>query len=153
MAKPSMTDTSRQFSEQNAERVAQAANFGMDWIRHLTEHGLDQSKVVLEGFLTAARSSVDTLDQHAAELRERSLSMAAETVTNSFDFAHQLLRAREPQHLLQLQSEFLSRQAQALAAQARELGETISHGASEIGRNTAAQMQATTEAVRRRAES
>ena len=147
------TNVSREFMDQNAARARQATNYGVDWIRQLAEHGLEQNRVALEGFLTAARSSVDTMDQQASELRERSLTMAAETVNNSFDFAHQLLRAKEPQQVLQLQSEFLSRQAQALAEQAKELGQLITSGASEVGRTATSHLHATAESVRRKGES
>ena len=36
--------------EQNAERAMQAANFGMDWMRQITEESLNQSRVMLEAF-------------------------------------------------------------------------------------------------------
>ena len=39
--------------EQNAERAMQAANFGMDWMRQITEESLNQSRVMFEGFLSA----------------------------------------------------------------------------------------------------
>ena len=58
------------------------------------------------------------------------MSLAAETLSNTFDFAHNIVHAREPQELLQLQSEFISRQAQAVAEQSKELGH------KEVGRTT-----------------
>lgn len=154
MAKgPTATDTSRHFEQaasDTSRQFEQAANYGMDWFRQLAEQGLEQSKVVLDGFMTAARSSADSIDQQASDIRERSLAMAAQTVTNSFDFAHRLLRAREPQDVLQLQSEFISRQAQTVADQAKELGQTIARDAEDLGRNVG-QMHATAETMRRKA--
>ena len=114
MATNPMTDMSRQLNDQT--------NYGMDWFRHWAEQGLDQSKMVLEGFMMAARNSVDTIDQNVSDIRKRSLAMAGDSVANSFDFAQRVMSAREPQEVLQIQSEFIGRQAQTLADQAKELG-------------------------------
>ena len=62
------------------------------------------------------------------------MSLAAETLSNTFDFAHNIVHAREPQELLQLQSEFISRQAQVIAEQSKELGQTAVRRAQEVGR-------------------
>jgi hypothetical protein len=42
----------------------------------------------------------------------------------------------EPQELIQLQSEFISRQAQALAEQSKELEQSIVQAAKEMGKTT-----------------
>ena len=110
------------FPEPNAERAMQVANYGMDSMREMTEQSLNQSKALFEGILTTTRKTVENIDQQAREIRERSMSLAAETLSNTFDFAHNIVHAREPQELLQLQSEFISRQAQAVAEQSKELG-------------------------------
>jgi hypothetical protein len=51
--------------------------------------------------------------------------LAEETLSNTFDFAQKLVRMREPQELAQLQSEFVSRQAQVLGDQTKELGTSL----------------------------
>src|SRR4051794_31369451 len=124
------------FPEPNAERAMQVANYGMDSMREMTEHSLNHSKALFEGILTTTRKTVENIDQQAREFRERSMSLAAETLSNTFDFAHNMVHAREPQELLQLQSEFISRQAQAVAEQSKELGQSIVQGAKEVGRTT-----------------
>ena len=118
--------------EQNAKRAMQAANFGMDWMRQITEESLNQSRVMFEGFLSAGRKAADSFDQQMSEVRERSMTLATEALSNAFDFAHKATRAREPQELVQLQSEFISQQAQAVAEQSKLLGESISRGANEV---------------------
>ena len=117
--------------EQNAERAKQA---GMDWMRSLMEESLNQTRAIFDGFLTAARKTADSFDQQAAEVRERSMSMATDTFSNSMDFAHRALKVRQPQDLLQLQTEFVSRQAQVVAENSKMLGETIARGASDLGK-------------------
>jgi hypothetical protein len=122
------------FPEQNTERAMQVATYGMDWMREITEQSINQTRTVFEGFLTAARKAVEGIDQQACEIRDRSMSLAAETVSNSFDFAHKVIRASEPQELVELQTEFISRQAQALADQSKELGQSIAQGAKVAGK-------------------
>jgi phasin family protein len=119
--------------EQSAERAKQAANYGMDWMRQLMEESLNQTRAIFDGFLTTARKTADSFDQQAAEVRERSMSMATDTLSNSMDFAHRALKVRQPQDLLQLQTEFVSRQAQVVAENSKML-ETIARGASDLGK-------------------
>ena len=132
--------------EQNAERATQVVNYGMDWMRQFMEESLNQTRAIFDGFLTTARKTADSFDQQAAEVRERSMSMATDTLSNSMNFAHRALNVRQPQDLLHLQTEFVSRQAQTVAEQSKMLGETIGRGASEIGKFT---LQGMAEASRR----
>ena len=138
----------REFSQRQTDRAMEAADYGLNWLRDVTEQNLRQSKAVFEGLLSTVQKTADTFDQQSSELRERSLSLAAETLSNSFDFAHHAVRVREPQELVQLQSEFVSRQAQAFAEQAKELGQTMAQNASEAGRTAVHGA----EALRKRAE-
>ena len=137
------------FSEQNAERAMQVASYGIDWMREMMEQSLTQSRTVFEEFLATARKAVNDIDQQACEIRERSMSLAGETLSNTFNFAHKVVRVREPPELVQLQSEFISRQAQALADQSKELGQSIVHGGREAGRTAS---QRISEATRRGSE-
>lgn len=138
----------REFTQRHTDRAMEAADYGLNWLRDMTEQNLRQSKAVFEGFLTTVQKTADTFDQQSSELRERSLSLAAEALSNSFDFARQAVRVREPQELVQLQSEFISRQAQAFAEQAKELGQTVAQSTTEAGRTAVHGA----EALRKRAE-
>jgi len=122
--------------EQNTERAMQAVSYGMDWMRQLMEQSLDHTAALFEGFLTNARLTADSFDKQTSEVRERSMSFAKETLANTMTFAHKVVRAREPQEFLHLQSEFLSHQAQALAEQSKQLGQSVARGANEIGKMT-----------------
>jgi phasin family protein len=118
----------------------QAANFGMDCTREITDEFLNQSRVMFEGFFSAARKTADSFEQQASDMRHRSMTLATEALSNAFDFAHKATRARDPQELVQLQSEFISQQAQAVAEQSKLLGESISWGAHEVGKMTPSQV-------------
>jgi hypothetical protein len=122
--------------EQNAERAKQAANYGMDWIRQLVEESLNQTRAIFDGFLTTARKTADNFDQQAAELGERSMSSQRTRFRTRWILRNRALKVRQPQGLLQLQTEFVSKQAQVVAENSKMLGETIARGASEMGKFT-----------------
>src|SRR5437763_5664384 len=131
----------------------------MNWMLEIAEQNLNQSKAALEGLLMITRKAVDGIDHtrkavdgidhQASVVRERSLLLAEETLSNTFDFAQKLVRMREPQELAQLQSEFVRRQAQVLGDQTKELGQSERQGADEVA-NTS--MQRVAESSRRRSE-
>ena len=137
------------FAQQNTERAMQATNYGMNWMREIAEQNLTQSKAALEGLLMITRKAVDGMDEQASAIRERSLFLTEETLANTFDFVQKLLRMKEPQELPQLQSEFVSRQAQILGDQTKELGQSIMRGANEMAKTTLA---GAAEPARRRSE-
>ena len=68
------------------------------------------------------------------EVRDRSLLIARETLTNSMEFAHQAMHVKQPQELFQLQSEFVSKQAQTLAEHTKHFGQSIAQGVHHIGK-------------------
>src|SRR2546429_9615123 len=135
------------FAQQNTERAVQVTNYGMNWMREIAEQNLTQSKAALEGLLMITRKAVDGIDHQASVVRERSLLLAEETLSNTLDFAQKLVRMREPQELAQLQSEFVRRQAQVLGDQ--KLGQSMMQGANEVANTT---MQGVAESSRRRSE-
>jgi hypothetical protein len=119
---------------QNTERAFEVTSYSLNWMREMAERNLDQSKAALEDLLTMARRAVDDMDHQAAAIREHFISLMEETLSNTFDFAHKLVHIKEPQELAQLQSEFVSRQAQVVGDQTKELGQSIAQGASEAAK-------------------
>jgi hypothetical protein len=132
------------FAQQNTERAMQATN----WACAIAEQNLNQSKAALEEFLTISRNAVRGVDRQAAAICENSFSLAEETLSNTFDFANKLVRMKEPQEFAHIQSEFLSRQAQVLGDQTKELGQRMMEGVQEIEKAT----EAGTAESRRRSE-
>lgn len=125
--------------QQNAEAAMQVTQ----WMRNMTDQLLDQSKILWEGSLTTARDAFEGVDQQASEIRGRLLALTEATLANSFDFAHKIVQARGPQDLLQLEGEFISKQAQLIADQSKQLGEGTIRKAQEVGRMTSQRMDET----------
>ena len=137
-----MARATMEFAQRNTEQAT-------DWMRAIAEQNLNQSKAAFEGLLSVARNAVRDVDRQAAAICEHSMSLAEETMSNTFDFAHKLMRMKEPQEFAQIQSEFVSRQAQLLGDQTSELGQTIMQGVQEAAKAT---REAATESSRRRSE-
>ena len=137
-----MARSTMDFAQQNTERAT-------DWMRAIAEQNLNQSRAAFEGLLTVARQAVRDVDQQTAAICEHSMTFAEETLSNTFDFAHKLMHMKEPQELAQIQSEFVSRQAQLLGDQTKELGQTIVQGAHEAAKTA---REAAAEPTRKRSE-
>ena len=117
-----------EITQQNSERAMQATNLGMNWALELAEQSLNQSKVVVDGLFKVTRKMAEEFDNQTSATREHSTSLIETTLSNTFDFGHKLARLRGPQELVELQSEFVSRQTQAIADQTKELGQKIKNG-------------------------
>src|SRR5215469_7985821 len=124
-----MARNTMDFARQNTEQTT-------DWIRAIAEQNLDQSRAAFEGLLTVARKAVREVDQQTSAICEHSISLAEETLANTFDFTNKLVRMKEPQELVQLQSEFVSRQAELLGGQTKELGQRMTQGVHDIAKAT-----------------
>ena len=120
----------RDFSDQNTAQVTTGINHGMDWMRVVAEQSLNLSKAAFDGFLTSAGNTTGTLDHQTPGIRDRSISLAAEALANTYDFAQKVVRAREPSEFFQLQGEFLGRQLNILADQTKGLGQIMMQGAN-----------------------
>jgi len=139
-----MAKSTMDLAQQNTERAAQATN----WMRAMAEQNLNQSKAAFEGLLMIARNAVRSADRQSSPICEQSIAAAEETLSNAFDFAHKAIRIKGPQELVQIQSDFISRQAQVLGEQTKELGQRMMEGVQEIEKAT----ETATAESRRRSE-
>jgi hypothetical protein len=124
------------FAQQNTERAVQATNYSMNWMREIAEQNLTQSKAASEGFLMITRKAVDGMDHQWSVICKSSMLFAEQTLSNTFDFAYKLARMREPQELAQIQSDFVSRQAQIVGDQTKELGQRVAEGVNDVTKTT-----------------
>jgi hypothetical protein len=135
-----MAKATTDFARETTEQAAQAT----DWMRAIAEQNLKQSKAAFDVLLTIARNAVSGVDQQAAFMRD-SMLFAEETLKNTFDFAHKLVRMKEPQELTQIQTEFVRRQAQVLAGS----GERIMQDLNDVAKST---LEGATESSRKLSE-
>ena len=134
-----MAEHPTEFTGLNTELATQATDVSLNWFRQIAEQNLKQSCGSLQELLNVTRRMVGELDNQALAFREHSMSLAEETIANTFECGFKLLRLREPQELAQIQTDFLSRQAQAIADQTKELNERFVKGAEQLA-NAAAEI-------------
>ena len=129
-----MAKSTMDFAQQNTERAVQAAN----WLCAIAEQNLNQTRAALEGLLTITRNAVRSADRQSAALGEHSIAAAEQTLSNAFDVAYKVIRIKEPQELVHIQSDFVTRQAQVLGDQAKEFGQRMMEGVQEMEKATEA---------------
>jgi hypothetical protein len=127
-----MARNTMDFAQHNTERAVQATN----WMRTIAEQNLNQSKAALEGLLTFTRNALRSVDQQSSAICDHSMAVAEETLSNAFEFAHKVIRVKESQELAQIQSDFVSRQAQLIGDQTKELGQRMTQGVQEVVKAT-----------------
>jgi phasin len=102
-------------------------------LRAMTEKSMEQARVAFNAFMSAAQQAVSQFEGHAKavqagakEVSEKAMSYAERNVANTLAFADRLVRAKDVQQVIALQTEFAQAQMKELAAQAKELGEAAS---------------------------
>jgi phasin len=105
-------------------------------MRDFAEKSVDQAKKAFDGFLGAAHKAVDTLQGSTSNLQSsatdatrKTLSYAEQNITAAFEHASKLVRAKDIQEAMQLQSEFVKTQFAAMQGQMKELGDMASSAA------------------------
>ncbi len=101
-------------------------------LRDFAERSVEQARKAFEGFLTVAQRTAGAAGDAANSTQSSAKSVSAhvlayteQNLNAAFDLAQSLLKAKDPQEALALQSEFLKSQLAALQAQARELGSIV----------------------------
>jgi phasin len=98
-------------------------------LRDFAERSVEQARKAFEGFLSVAQrasgvagDTTTTSQSGAKTVGAHVLSYTERNVNAAFDLAQKLVRAKDPQEALALQSEYLKTQLAVLQEQARELG-------------------------------
>lgn len=96
-------------------------------MRAFAEQSVTQARKAFEGFIEATNKAMGHLHGQTAaahEIANKSVSYAEQNVTATFEFAQKLMTAQDPAELMRLQSEYLSRQMQAISSQVQDLGQS-----------------------------
>jgi phasin len=73
----------------------------------------------------------ETARKGAAQVTEKAMDFAEQNVARSFEFAQQLVRAKDVQEVMKVQAEYVRMQLQVFTEQARELGEAAGKAAAD----------------------
>ena len=98
-------------------------------LRDFAERSVEQARKAFEGFLSVAQKAVGSVDTATASSQTsvksvgaQVLGYAEQNVNAAFEHASKLVKAKDPQEALALQSEYLKAQLNALQEQAKEIG-------------------------------
>ncbi len=110
-------------------------------MRDFAEKSVDQARKAFEGFVGAAQKAAGQADETASTVQTgakaiggKAMSFAEENIRAAFDHAQRLVRAKDVNEVLSLQSEYLRTQMTTIQEQAKELGATFQGAAkSTVG--------------------
>jgi phasin len=101
-------------------------------VRDFAEKSVEQARKAFEGFAGAAQKAIgsvetttSTFQTGAKDVTVKAFGYAEANVNAAFDLASKLLRAKDPQEVLQLQAEYVKSQVESIQTQAKELGAAL----------------------------
>jgi phasin len=107
-------------------------------MRAFAEKSVEQARQAFDGFITAAHNALAAFEGQAESARkgakgitDMAITFAQQNITSSFDHAQRLMRAKDVQEVLKLQSDYVGQQMQALTNQAKEIGEASAKAAKD----------------------
>ena len=111
------------------EHVRQAAESSIAQAKQAIDQCLRQVTNLQEKVETSAQS----VPAGARAMNQTVLAAAEANINASFDFAQQLVRAKDPQEIVTLQQRFLQQQLERLQDQIKQIGSTASRTVEETG--------------------
>jgi phasin len=107
-------------------------------MRAFAEKSVEQARQAFDGFISAAHQAMsafegqaETARKGAKDVTEKAMTFAERNIASAFEFAQELMGARDIQDVLRLQGDYIKRQMQVLSEQATELGESTSKAAKD----------------------
>ena len=101
-------------------------------IRDFAERSVHQARKAFEGFIGAVHKTAGSFDNvgnsstsGAKDVATKAVTYAETNVAAAFDLAEKLVRAKDVQEVLALQSEYLKSQFEALQAQTKDFSEVV----------------------------
>jgi phasin len=100
-------------------------------MRAFAEKSVEQARHAFESFISSAHQTInafgdqaETTRQGAKDIGQQVMAFAERNIASSFELAQQLVRARDVNEMVKLQSDYITAQIKTLSEQAKEFGET-----------------------------
>ena len=100
-------------------------------VREFAEKSVDQAEKAFSSFMDAANKSVALIPNPTTEISKKALSFTENNMKAAFDHARRLVRAKDAQEAVQIQTEFLKGQFAAATEQLKQLGSGVLSGMPE----------------------
>ena len=100
-------------------------------MRDFAEKSVEQARKAFDGFIgaaskaAAAETQATVASASSREVAQKTISYTEQNIAASFDFAQKVVRAKNLQELMQVQAEFVKKQAEALQHQLQDVGATV----------------------------
>jgi phasin len=111
-----------------------------DTVRQMAESTLAQAKQAVDKYMQeatrlygAAEASAEAAQAGARSISQTVLGAAEANIDATFDFARQLVRAKDPQEIVALQQKFLQQQIERMSSQVQEIGGVAKQTATDVG--------------------
>ena len=109
-----------------------------DSVRQIAEQSLDQAKDAYAQLIDASRKAQDMVEQSsgavaesAKDVQKKALSYAESNMKAGFDLAEKLVKAKDFQEALEIQSTFARQQMSTYSEQAQQLTQLLSDTAKK----------------------
>lgn len=107
-------------------------------VRQMAEKSVEQTKEAYDRLMDAARqaqgmfaSSSNVVGAGSKEIQEKTMQYAEANVQAGFDFAERLVKAKDLQEVLDIQTQFARQQMETYSQQAQEISQMIAEAAQK----------------------
>ena len=116
-----------------------ASNFDIPApVRQMAEKSVEQTKEAYDRLMEAARqaqgmfaTSSNAVGAGSKEIQEKTMHYAEVNVQAGFDFAERLVKAKDLQEVLEIQTQFARQQMEVFTQQAQEISQLLAESAQK----------------------
>jgi phasin family protein len=91
----------------------------------MVTQSVEEARKAMENYLNFFQKSISDLPWANTELNKKVTDYAHQNVAAAFEYSQKLTKAKDPQDLVRIQSEFSQKQLESLTEQAKDLGEVV----------------------------
>ncbi len=121
-------------------------------MRDMAEKSVDQASRAFDGFISAAQKAAGQADTTAATVQTnaksigtKAMGFAEVNVRSAFELARKLVRAKDLQEVLALQTDYAKTQMTTIQEQAKELGSIVQTTAQGVAQSASASVKSAAE--------
>lgn len=121
-------------------------------MRDMAEKSVDQARRAFDGFISVAQKAAGQADTTTASMQtnaksigSKAMGFAESNVRSAFDLAQKLVRAKDLQEVLALQSDYAKSQMATIQEQAKEIGSLMQTTAQGVAQSASQTMRTATD--------
>ncbi len=110
-------------------------------MRDFADQSVSQARKAFDTFMTNAQSAVGKMEDSASnaqaagsDIQKEAMSFAEDQVSSAFDLAQKMVRAKDAQELVELQTTYMRQQMEALSRQTKDMGDKMTAVAQDAAK-------------------